>query len=647
VNRSNPRRDHPDDALRRLARPPKSGRPVITSQYPGPRSRNTGSRKVRVLVLLGLLLLGLISVPLLAKPNVITVEGLADGDTLTKEQIQTQPILFRIKPVSALKNAVLRIDGAPARVTLSEDQTALRWLPPELAEAPHVLTIGSGKGLLWRGGAKSTIRFTQDSIAPVLVLDGTTGELKPGEPFIVSGSVSENVDLTIDGLNVAVTKNRFKATFRYPPIGEVRIVATDRAGGTATATVGQGLTLPRRRGVLMPAAAWVDADRRNAMLDMANEGRINTVVLDVKNDRGEVNAVTDLASVKKFGANRDVYNLGDAVTELHRRGIRVVARIVTFRDPLASDALWSAGNYGAVVQHTDGSMVETEPGGYLNPANPAARAYLLDLARFVADKGVDEVLLDGLQRPTGRLDEFTFEGLNAIVDPVIKKQCPSADPYDASVFLFLQDAGKRLRGTPARLGAMINGDAVRLGSKYGQNVLCMRRPVDYLAPTVMPSEFTTGAFGIYDPARQPGRVVDEAVRSFRRKLGSAQAGQLYLVPWIQDYSKGRTYGPEQIRAQIAALDKLGQPSFLMWDPKATYTAEAFPADLAKATGGGASPTPTIGSIPAATSTATPSSTSRPNSSAAPSTSRVATPSTAAVPAANPAVSTKPSTTLAG
>jgi hypothetical protein len=604
VNRSNPRRDHPDDALRRLARPPKSGRPAITSQYPGPRGRSPGSRRFRFVLLGVLVLLAILAAPILSKPNVITVEGLADGDTLTAGEIQTKQILFRIKPTSALKNAVLRIDGAPARVSLTEDQSALRWLPPELAEAPHVLTVTSGKGVLWRGPAKSTIRFTQDSIPPVLVLDGISGELNPGEPFVVSGSVSENVNLTIDGLNVTVNKNRFKATFRYPPIGEVLVVATDAAGGIATATVGQGLSLPRRRGVLMPAAAWIDQDRRNAMLLMANEGRINAVVLDIKNDRGEVSIVTDLAEVKKYGAARDIYNLDAAVSDLHRRGIRVIARIVTLRDPIASDALWTSGVYGAVVQHPDGSMVETPAGGYLNPANPVARAYLLNLARFVADKGVDEVLLDGIQRPTGPLENYTFEGLRALIDPATKKECASADPFDAAVLSFLQDAGKRLRGTPARLGVMINGDAVRMGSQYGQNLLCMRRPVDYLAPTVMPSEFITGSFGIYDPSRQPGRVVDEAVRSFRRKLGSAQAGQLYLVPWLQDYSKGRTYGPEQIRQQISALDKLGQRSFFMWDPKATYTAEAFPADLAKATGTAVSVTPTIAEPPSTSSPST-------------------------------------------
>ena len=402
------------------------------SLYSGPRKRNPTTRRLRITAFLGLVLIGLLTVPLLAKPNVIILEGLADGDTLTKEQIQTTPILFRIKPVSALKNAVLRIDGAPARVTLTEDQTALRWLPPELAEAPHVITISSGKGLLWRNAAKTTIHFTQDSIAPVMVLDGIDGELKPGEPFVVAGTVSENVNLTIDGVSVAVNKNRFKATFRYPPIGEVRVVATDLAGGTATATVGQGLTLPRRRGVLMPAAAWIDEDRRSAMFTMAAEGRINTVVLDVKNDRGEVSVLNDVSDTAKFGSARNIYDLGAAVTELHRRGIRVIARIVMFRDPIAADALWSSGVYGAVVQHPDGSMVETAAGGYLNPANPLARAYLLSLLRFAADKGVDEVLLDGLQRPTGRLDEFTFEGVNASVDPVVKKQCPSADPYEVS-----------------------------------------------------------------------------------------------------------------------------------------------------------------------------------------------------------------------
>ena len=579
--RSTPRRrDHPDDALKRLARPPRSGRPVIVSQYSPPVPRSVRTRRIQLGLLLLALLVGVLAIPLGSKPHLISIEGLADGDTLTAEQIQSRQILFRIAPISALQKAVLRIDGAPASVSITNDGTALRWLPPQLAEAPHTITITSGKRVLWRDAAKTIIHFTQDSVAPILVLDGQSGELKPGEPFVLSGTVSEDVELTIDGLSVAVKNRRFKATFRYPPIGEVRVVATDRAGGIAIGTVGQALTLPQRRGVLMPAAQWVDADRRNAMYAMAREGRINTVVLDIKNDRGEVNVVNDLPEVAKFAAGRNVFNLADAVKDLHRRGLYVVARIVTFRDPLAADAYWASGTYNGVVQFGDGSMVETSTGGYLNPANPKVRAYLLNLARFVADKGVDEVLLDGVERPVGRLDEYTFSGLGSVIEPEVKKECPSADPFDASVFAFLQDVGKRLRGTRARLGLMINGDAVRLGNSFGQNVVCMQKPVDYLAPTIMPSEFQTGAFGIYDPARQPSRVIDEAVRGFRRKLGGAESGR-YLVPWIQDYSKGRTYGPDQIRAQINALDKLGQRSFFMWDPKATYTAEAIPPDLKK------------------------------------------------------------------
>ena len=43
-----------------------------------------------------------------------------------------------------------------------------------------------------------------------------------------------------------------------------------------------------------------------------------------------------------------------------------------------------------------------------------------------------------------------------------------------------------------------------------------------------------------------------------------------LVPWLQDFSLGVTYGPAQVRAQIAAARRDGVDEFLLWDPDVTY-----------------------------------------------------------------------------
>ena len=43
-----------------------------------------------------------------------------------------------------------------------------------------------------------------------------------------------------------------------------------------------------------------------------------------------------------------------------------------------------------------------------------------------------------------------------------------------------------------------------------------------------------------------------------------------LVPWLQDFSLGVTYGPAQVKAQIAAARADGIDEFLLWDAEATY-----------------------------------------------------------------------------
>jgi hypothetical protein len=570
---ASPRRSsHPDDALRRLAR---SGKPNLTASAFQPPTGRGINRKLRwFLVGVGAVAF-LVLLPFFRSRDVIVVNGLKDGMSITRSDLQNKPITIAVKPLKKLGKVVVRINGQVG--TVEPNTNEWRWIPPDLVDAPHTLTIRSGSRFLWRAPAQTTIHFQVDSKAPGLTVEPIP-RLTASEPFVVKGAVDEEVDLTVDGVPVTVKDGQFRVQFKFPPIGAIRVVAVDRAGTITAKTLDSNVVSTPMRGILAPADAWVDAGRRTELIKLVEEGRINTIVLDLKNDSGQVNFKTNLAAVKNANAATELFDLRQAVAELHARGVRVLGRVVTFRDPLYAKLQWSKGEFGDAVQTLDGSMFADEPGPWLNPASKGNVEYISAIVREAADLGVDVVLLDGVERPEGKLEDFKFEGLSTEIPEPIKQTCPRADYFEASTQAFIEQLAIRLRGTPARLGVMVNGSAAVKPKRFGQNIDCLAKLTDFIAPTVMPSEFKNRSFAVLEPAAHPTEMVSRSLSSFLRSLGR-ERGKSVLVPWLQDYSKGRTYGVTKVSAQIKATNDLGLRSFLLWDPKATYSAEALTVDV--------------------------------------------------------------------
>ena len=88
---------------------------------------------------------------------------------------------------------------------------------------------------------------------------------------------------------------------------------------------------------------------------MITEKRINTVELDLKDEDGIVGYASDVKLARDIGAVQASYDLKAALDELHGLGVRVIGRIVAFRDPILAKAAWAAGNADWVLQTPDGS----------------------------------------------------------------------------------------------------------------------------------------------------------------------------------------------------------------------------------------------------------------------------------------------------
>jgi hypothetical protein len=84
---------------------------------------------------------------------------------------------------------------------------------------------------------------------------------------------------------------------------------------------------------------------------------------------------------------------------------------------------------------------------------------------------------------------------------------------------------------------------------------------------------------VADPNEQPYLIVQRSLLDFKRDVAGTGAR---LVPWLQDFSLGVTYGPKQVKEQIAAAHADGVNEFLLWNAGAVYDAGGLKPDAPRA-----------------------------------------------------------------
>jgi hypothetical protein len=89
---------------------------------------------------------------------------------------------------------------------------------------------------------------------------------------------------------------------------------------------------------------------------------------------------------------------------------------------------------------------------------------------------------------------------------------------------------------------------------------------------VYPSHYGSGEYNIDDPDAQPGRTVSFSLLDFRQKLTGREAR---IVPWLQDFSLGRTYTLADVEQQIEASRRAKTSGFMLWNAGGIYTTAAL------------------------------------------------------------------------
>ena len=393
-----------------------------------------------------------------------------------------------------------------------------------------------------------------------------TGPVPPVEALVVRIATDDpSAAATVNGVAATVAEDGvISQTFDRPPEAPVLVRLTDHVGNVTETTVVVTLALageeggPPINGVHASGYTWATPVLKDPIIDMIEAGLINTVEIDLKDEAGEIWYDTAVPFAHTIDAVTELWDLAAVVDELHALGVRVIGRLVVFRDPKLANHAVATGAMDLVVQTPEGGAFG-QYGGYANPFSPEVWEYNIAIAEEAARLGVDDILYDYVRRPDQFLEtmRFPLQG--------------DASPEDA-IIGFLAEGLPRVHAAGARVGVSVFGIAATRPDEIAQDIPRMATTVDYVAPMVYPSHWGPGEYGVADPNSSPYDIVFRSLEDFQSQVAGTGAT---VMAWLQDFSLGVDYGPAEVRAQIQAAEDAGVLDFLLWDAAATYTRAAL------------------------------------------------------------------------
>ncbi|MGN1148916.1 MAG: putative glycoside hydrolase [Lachnospiraceae bacterium] len=356
-------------------------------------------------------------------------------------------------------------------------------------------------------------------------------------------------------------------------IGEADISATGTAEGTETNTdvVWDYSTddRPKVKGIYV-TGPMAGSGGFEELLTLVDETELNAMVIDVKNDNGEITYQMDQETAASMGACISyIRDMDGFMSRLKEHGVYTIARIVCFKDP------YLAKNYPELaLTKPDGTPVVDGNGlAWVNPYEEEVWEYLVDVAKAAAEMGFDEIQFDYVRFPIGSDAEAADYGVDMAV--YTKQQAITG---------FLNYAAEELHSVGVPVTADVFGTII--GSQtdveqVGQDYAALGEVLDVVCPMVYPSHYGNNVFGLSVPDAQPYETVFAAMTGSAEVLAAIPEEQRAVVrPWLQAFTAtwvdGHTsYGGEQIRAQIQAVYDAGYEEWILWNASNRYSEDGL------------------------------------------------------------------------
>lgn len=371
----------------------------------------------------------------------------------------------------------------------------------------------------------------------------------------------------MSGSFFAQLKSPFRVTLAVVALGLTTFVLyAARGARTATAqsvsskpAAADSSAIPALRGLYLNRFAAQSGPKLRKLLALADSTEINAFVVDMKDEFGLNFRSSNPKVQRNAGAgNGNIRHVQALVDTIKAHGLTPIARIVTFKDPVAA-----ALNPAWTIRGEDSATWQDKEGqAWVNAYNRDVWEYNLSVAEELAKMGFAEIQFDYVRfpEPYASLPKQVFPGAKGT-----KSETLGA---------FLTEARGRLSPLGARTTADVFGmtTSARGTLEVGQNWERLSPLVDVILPMVYPSHYPRGSLGIEHPNADPYAIVKIALDTARARdlaLGLKQPERVRA--WLQAFTLGKPmYGVEELKAQKRAVYDAGYGGWVLWNPGSNY-----------------------------------------------------------------------------
>ncbi|MBI3537921.1 MAG: carboxypeptidase-like regulatory domain-containing protein [Chloroflexi bacterium] len=306
------------------------------------------------------------------------------------------------------------------------------------------------------------------------------------------------------------------------------------------------------------------SERVRELIDLVNKTELNSIVLDVKSERGHLAWESQVSLAKQISAGSGrTFELSEVLDRCRAHNIYCIARVAVFQDALlATERPLFAMRYPNGRAYTENGIA-----AWMNPTNAEVWDYNLALAKEIAAMGFDEVQFDYIRFPG--FAEGLYYGDRA-----------SEDARVAAIAGFLARAQKELRASGAFLSADMFGLTTATDDDQftGQRLRDLGAYVDYVSPMVYPdtwvdaSVLVTNGLGVRNCRDALQCPYDIIFNSFKR---AAEKTNAKIRLWLQAYPGRGDYNLAQYKLQKKAAQDAGSLGWMFWNGQGNYDARMF------------------------------------------------------------------------
>jgi len=323
------------------------------------------------------------------------------------------------------------------------------------------------------------------------------------------------------------------------------------------------ISLPDEVRGLYWTASTAGSERSDELLLYIKESGINTVVIDLKMDDGEIAFVAKDETLSVYQQTEPaIDDLDGLLTKLFDNGIYRIARIAVMRDKKFGET-----HPEFAMKQSNGNFWTDNIGSvWVDPAAPEVAQYAIALAREAYARGFDEVQFDYVR--------FASDGsINSIVYPVYKKEKTKVEVMQS----FFKTVGEAMQKEKIPVSFDVFGMTFWSFDDFniGQRLIDILPYADFISPMVYPSHYVDGFEGFANPAEFPYEIVkrslDEGTRLIHGFYTDSDAKlSAHWRPWLQDFDIGAVYSSDLIEAQIKATRDAGASGWILWNARNVY-----------------------------------------------------------------------------